>query len=269
MLGQLYRFRLVAENANGSSQSSGLLATLGEGFGIKSFEVSFLNEDGTPDTQAGSHPYELVNNIEFKSHYKRKESNADAPSCARAQRHAQAARRRSAPRARRRPQRDDQEVHRRSLNCIQGRRGEGCPRGALLGGFNARWSSHLADGDFSLDMEPVYNMVAARGVALQLGTKLVRQCCSSTTACSPVATTLSRRRSTAPPASAGAQEQPHDRGRRRGEGNTPRKAFLTLPTGCHGPLRSTISKWNPTRNRSAGEDKRRSHAQLRRGPPCR
>ena len=33
------------------------------GFGIKSFEVAFLNRDGTPDTQAGSHPYEMVTNI--------------------------------------------------------------------------------------------------------------------------------------------------------------------------------------------------------------
>ncbi len=32
----------------------------GVGFGIKNFEVSFLNENGTPDTQAGSHPYQFV-----------------------------------------------------------------------------------------------------------------------------------------------------------------------------------------------------------------
>ncbi len=56
-----------------------MLATQGVGFGIKSFEVSFLNEDGTPDTQAGSHPYQFVNVFELNSHFKRQESNADSP----------------------------------------------------------------------------------------------------------------------------------------------------------------------------------------------
>ncbi len=37
-----------------------MLATQGVGFGIKSYEISFQNEDGTPDTQAGSHPYKFV-----------------------------------------------------------------------------------------------------------------------------------------------------------------------------------------------------------------
>ena len=48
-----------------------MLATQGVGFGIKSFEVSFLNEDGTPDTQAGSHPYQFVDTFELNSHFKR------------------------------------------------------------------------------------------------------------------------------------------------------------------------------------------------------
>lgn len=76
--GLLYRFRLVAGNASGSGESSGLIATRGAGFGVKSFEVSFLNEDGSPDTQAGSHPYEVVNNVEYNSHYVHFESNADS-----------------------------------------------------------------------------------------------------------------------------------------------------------------------------------------------
>jgi NHL repeat len=77
--GLLYRFRLYAANAGGSNESSGLVATEGVGFGVKNFSVSFLNEDGTPDTQAGSHPYEMVNSIEFNSHFMRLESNADSP----------------------------------------------------------------------------------------------------------------------------------------------------------------------------------------------
>ena len=61
--GELYHFRLVASNADGAGEGSGLLATQGLGFGIKSFGVSFLNEDGTPDTQAGSHPFQFVNTL--------------------------------------------------------------------------------------------------------------------------------------------------------------------------------------------------------------
>ena len=49
-----------------------MLATQGVGFGIKSYEISFLNEDGTPDTQAGSHPYEFVDifttELAFQAH---------------------------------------------------------------------------------------------------------------------------------------------------------------------------------------------------------
>ena len=64
--GTLYRFRLVAGNENGAAPSAGLFPTAASaGFGIKNFEVAFLNRDGTPDTQAGSHPYEVVTNIDF------------------------------------------------------------------------------------------------------------------------------------------------------------------------------------------------------------
>ena len=77
--GQLYHFRLVATNADGAGEGSGLLATHGLGFGIKNFGVSFLNENGTPDTQAGSHPFNFVNTFEMNSHFERMESNADSP----------------------------------------------------------------------------------------------------------------------------------------------------------------------------------------------
>jgi hypothetical protein len=62
--GALYDFRLTAGNANGTSPSEGRFVA-GSSFGVKGFEVLFLNRDGTPDTQAGSHPYEMVTNIAF------------------------------------------------------------------------------------------------------------------------------------------------------------------------------------------------------------
>jgi hypothetical protein len=65
--GSLYRFRLVVENASGVTQGEGLFPTESAGFGVKDFEVKFLNKDGTPDTQAGSHPYEMVTNVEYNT----------------------------------------------------------------------------------------------------------------------------------------------------------------------------------------------------------
>jgi DNA-binding beta-propeller fold protein YncE len=65
--GSLYRFRLVATNPDGAAPSSGLFPTAAPPFGIREFEVAFLNQDGTPDTQAGSHPYKQIVNIEFNT----------------------------------------------------------------------------------------------------------------------------------------------------------------------------------------------------------
>jgi hypothetical protein len=66
-LGTLYYFRLEAPNANGAGSSTGVFATAGPGFGIKTFEVAFTNRDGTPDTQAGSHPYKMTTTIAFNT----------------------------------------------------------------------------------------------------------------------------------------------------------------------------------------------------------
>ncbi len=63
--GSLYHVRLVVENTGGVTHSGSLFPTVSAGFGIKQFEVSFLNQDGTPDVQAGSHPYKMVTNIVF------------------------------------------------------------------------------------------------------------------------------------------------------------------------------------------------------------
>lgn len=65
--GSLYHFRLVVSNANGESHSGGLFPTASAGFGFKHFEVSFLTLDGTPDVQAGSHPFKMVTNIVFNT----------------------------------------------------------------------------------------------------------------------------------------------------------------------------------------------------------
>ena len=62
--GELYHFRLVASNANGPGEAGGMAAMQGVGFGIKNYGISFQNEDGTPETQAGSHPYQFIDTFE-------------------------------------------------------------------------------------------------------------------------------------------------------------------------------------------------------------
>ncbi len=245
--GLLYRFRLVAANAHGPGESSGLVATAGVGFGIKSFDVSFLNQDGSPDTQAGSHPFELVNDIEFNSHYQRLESNADSPYA-------------------REP---DGTLKDLSLNLPPGLVGDpnatpkkctpaelieetsgvkseanasgGCPLEAFIGTWNTEDSNLIAFGEVaSTLLEPIYNMVPPRGTAVQLGVHFedpdlfinngvlaggdypIQATVTNAPAAAPV---LISKVTLFGVAGSGAN----------------RKPFLTLPTGCHGPLRSTIA----------------------------
>src|ERR1700751_405999 len=37
-------------------------------FGIDDFDVTYTNEDGTPDAQAGSHPFEMTTSFEVHNH---------------------------------------------------------------------------------------------------------------------------------------------------------------------------------------------------------
>jgi DNA-binding beta-propeller fold protein YncE len=230
--GLLYRYRLVAANANGSSETSGLFATVPVGFGIKSFDVNFRNQDGTLDTQAGSHPYELVNDIEFNSHYMHTESNADSPYV-------------------REP---DGTVRDLALNFPPGMVGdpnattkkctqaellnERCPLESFVGVWNLVFPTHIAFGTFEFH-EPIYNMVPPRGTALQLGVRfedpdlfINNQVVAGGDY--PVQATVH------PPGAAPVLISRVTVFGVVGEGAT-RKPFLTLPTGCHGPLRSSIS----------------------------
>ena len=238
--GLLYRFRLIATNATSSNESDGLLAAEGPGFGVKSFEVSFLNEDGTPDTQAGSHPYEFLNTIEFNSHYMPLESNADSTYV-------------------REPDGTMRDLtvdlppglvgdpNATAKKCTLSKLFEekgvvqtpegGCPPESLIGHFKAKWDPHLFGYD-EFD-EPVYNMAAPRGVALQLGINYSKTDVFIDNGLLaggdyPVQATVVG----APPEAPLLRTQLTLSGV-VGSGST-RKAFLTLPTGCHGPLRSTI-----------------------------
>ncbi len=66
--GQLYHFRLYAANANGSSTGQDqVFIAVRAGFGIKSFDGLITSPDGSPDTQAGSHPYQLTTDLSFNT----------------------------------------------------------------------------------------------------------------------------------------------------------------------------------------------------------
>ena len=255
--GLLYRFRLKAGNASGSSESSGLLATLGVGFGVKNFEVSFLNEDGSPDIQAGSHPYELVNNIEFNSRFIPTETNADS----------------------RYVREPDGTLKNLAVDLPPGMAGDpnaaatkctlnrltalDCPKGAALGRLVLNWSTHTAIGEYHFD-EPVFEMVAPRGTALQLGVNYINPDLfidngllaggdypiQATIVNAPPAAPVLTSRVTLWGQAGEEAVREAEAAVREGKENAPielaeaaakLKPFLTMPTSCNGPLHSTIS----------------------------
>jgi hypothetical protein len=259
--GLLYRFRLVAGNAGGSSEAGGLLATLGTGFGIKSFDVKFLNKDGTPDTQAGSHPYQLVNDIEFNSRFMREESNADSPYVREPDGTVKDLALDLPPGMVGDPNATAKKCTLVELLNSEGNGEPNCPAETLLGFWQIEYSKHIAYGTYVFD-EPIFNMVPPRGVAVQFGVhyRLPDLFINSGVLAGgdyPVQTTVTNPPTAAPvlfsrvtvfgdPNELQAEQLQHKLElEHHGEPQplprfTP-KAFLTLPTGCHGPLRSTIS----------------------------
>jgi hypothetical protein len=230
--GLLYRFRLVAGNADGSDESSGLFASVRAGYGVKLFDVKFIEEDGLPDVQAGSHPYEMVNDIEFNWHYERTESNADSPYL----------------------KEPDGAVRDLSIDLPPGVVGdpnaapkkctqaellaEKCPAEALAGYWHLVYSEHLVFGKFQFN-EPIYFMVPPRGTAAQFGVRfdlpdLYINAAVRAGGDYPIQASVH------PPAAAPALFSRVTIFGLTGNGPT-RKPFLTLPTGCHGPLLSSIS----------------------------
>ena len=272
--GELYHFHLIATNANGAGEASGLLATQGVGFGIKSFEVSFLNEDGTPDTQAGSHPYLFVDLFTMNSHFKRQESNADSPYIRLPDGVLRDVTVDLPPGFVGDPNATPQKCAADELRSISGQAGsenarEACPSRSRVGEYHLYWSEaqpRQPEGYENL----LYNMVPPRGVALQLGSSFflpVLYINNGVLAGGdyPVQATVTAAPATAPairgrveisgvvggcvhavPQSSGKYSNgtctklsPGGGEYEKQQGG--RKPFLTMPTGCHGPLRSTMA----------------------------
>ena len=266
--GLLYRFRIVAANAAGSSQSAGLLATAGPGFGLQSFELSFVNEDGTPDLQAGSHPYEVRNNIEFNSHFVHAEANADSMYLREPDGTLRDLTVDLPPGLVGDPNATPKMCTLQELLEGAGHKAEegvGCPSESLLGNFELNWNPRVFGYDnFN---EPVYNMVPPRGDAAQFGIYYANT--EIFTSASPLAGGDYPIQATvvgAPPEApvlrtkltlkgvltpcvrvrAGTGRYATGACTETGGGGefelepARSKAFLTLPTGCNGPLRAAI-----------------------------
>ncbi len=265
--GELYHFRLIASNANGAGEDSGMLATQGVGFGIKSYEISFLNENGTPDTQAGSHPYKFEVRFVLNSHFARQESNADSPYI-------------------RLPNGVLRDV---TLDLPPGLVGDPnapakkctgeelrsptveatCPPQSRVGELYLQWSENTVRPPGLHNN--LFAMESPRGVALQLGTNFFLPLLYINNGLLaggdyPVQVTVTGAAAQAPVISSraviygggvfGCLKVKPESGKytdnacidtaRPGEGEYEREAagskpFLTMPTGCHGPLRSTIA----------------------------
>ncbi len=261
---ELYHFRLKAVNASGPNESAGLLATQGEGFGIKSFDVSFLNENGTPDTQAGSHPYQFVNTFTLNSHFEHTESNANSVYI-------------------RLPDGVLRDV---TIDLPPGFVGDPdatakkctaqelrvfpaiCPHASTVGLLTLSWgAASIPVESFS---DELYNMVPPRGVALQLGSNFYHPLLFINNQVSaggdyPVQATVTAAPGAAPVIKSTAvisgvitpcvqvqrgsgeyndencEEVEVTGGGEFSKEPAASKPFLTLPTGCHGPLRSTMA----------------------------
>ncbi len=273
--GELYHFHLIVTNANGAGEASGMLATQGVGFGIKTFEVAFLNEDGTPDTQAGSHPFKFVNFFELNSHFQRIESNADSPYI-------------RLPDGVLRNLKIDLppgfvgDPNAPSQHCTgQELRGTGagtvnfCPPESVVGELKLSWSANQPRQEGLRDN--LFATAPVRGVALQLGSPFVLPLLYINSGVLaggnyPVQVALTEAPTTAPVISSKAEvygvlepcaEVALGSGKYGGgcqagvnpqtiggsnyeRGSGPGKAFLTMPTGCHGPLSSTmeVESWD-------------------------
>ncbi|HEY5342331.1 MAG TPA: hypothetical protein VIJ66_01550, partial [Solirubrobacteraceae bacterium] len=260
--GVLYHFRLVVENVNGSSQSSGLFATTGPGFGIKAFEVSLLNQNGTPDTQAGSHPYEMVTNIAFNTKVLAREATADSRYALQPDGNVKDIITDLPPGLVGNPDATATKCTLAQLETPFGANlgGGTCPAESEVGELEVEFGDSGSGAEFESLKEPVYNMVAPHGVAAQIGANFVvpksfinvgvlaggDYPLQGTGFDLPVLEPVVSIRLTVFGVVGGGDHVEEEKRRKAEEesGLTPAlnpKPFLTLPTGCDGPLRSTIS----------------------------
>ncbi len=247
--GLLYDFRLVAGNAEGTSQSSGRFVTTGPGFGLKTFEVSFFNEDGTPDTQAGSHPYKMVTNIALNTRAIRVDDVADSAYTIEPDGNVRDIVVELPPGLVGDPNATTVKCTLTQLEGFEGEDGGGghCPPEAQVGELEIGFGAH----DQAPIKEPVYLMVPAYGVAVQIGAQFIipNTLINAGVLAGgdyPVRATSLEIPTIEPIVSTrltvfGVVGKNNLEIAGSASGDNTLKPFLTLPTGCTGPLHSSVS----------------------------
>ena len=237
--GVLYYFRLAAANANGTSSSEGMFAAEDSGFGIKGLSVSFLNQDGTPDTQAGSHPYEVVTSFTFNTKAEPYLANgAESPYRLMPTGSAKDIIFTPPPGLIGNPNATQAKCTIKELEVLAGESNEGggtaCPAGSEVG------TLYVETPSYGTGLYTLYNMVPPHGVAAQFGAHVVFP---------DAFINIGLQAGGQYPVQAESQNIPAIEPVFRlvttlhgviGSGET-RRAFVTLPTGCTGPLHSSVS----------------------------
>jgi DNA-binding beta-propeller fold protein YncE len=231
--GVLYHFRLAANSAAGTGTSTGLFATAGPGFGIKRPEVKFLNRDGTPDTQAGSHPYEMITNIAFNTTVLRRET-VDSRYMTQPDGNFKDLITNLPPGLVGDPNGTAKKCTLKQLDKQQ-QGGEQCPPDSFVGTLEVEF------GDNYPTLEsPVYNMVPPHGVAAQFAAHFIipnafidftvgpegNYGVTATVSNSPAIVPVIRTKLTVFGVSVSGEQK---------------KALLTMPTSCSGPLTTMVS----------------------------
>jgi hypothetical protein len=255
--GQLYDFRLVVANAIGTGASSGRFATAGPGFGIESFDISFFNQDGSPDTQAGSHPYKMVTSIVLNTAAIEREKTADSRYVNLPDDNVRDIITDLPPGLVGDPNATPVKCTLAQLEHKVGETEGGghCPPEAKVGELEVEFGEDSLGQPFK---EAVYNMVPPPGVAAQIGANFVipevfvnvslhgggdyplEASSMGISGSEPLIATKLTIFGLAGQASFGTESNKVDG----------RKPFITLPTGCTGPLKSTVradSYQNPNR----------------------
>ncbi len=237
--GVLYYFRLVGGNAGGTSPGEGMFATENSGFGIAGFADSFLNQDGTPDTQAGSHPYEMVTSFSFKTEARHLlANNTDSPYQFVPVGNAKDIIFDPPPGLIGDPNASEGKCTLRELGVSGGVLGSGgvdsCPSGSQVGTLFVETPSY-GTGEY-----PLFNMVPPHGAGAQFGAHVIfpetfidvglqtgeQYPLQAESLDIPAIEPIYRIRTTLFGVLGKAQN---------------RRPFITLPTACTAPLRSTIS----------------------------
>ena len=232
--GALYDFRLLAGNAAGTGPSEGRFVA-GSSFGIKEFAISFLNRDGSQDTQAGSHPYKMVTSFSFNTRAERELAGWDSQYRLRPAGNVEDVIVDTPPGLVGDPNATETKCTLRKLEQETGTGEAACPLGSQVG--ELRSISPIGYGN---TQDRLYNMVAPHGVAAQFGATIQipkayidvglqaggQYSLQAESLGIPAIEPLTGVETTLFGVVGSAEN---------------RKPFLTLPTGCTGPLKSTIS----------------------------